>query len=88
MRLGGPFIAPMDQGAVYLHLEGLGCLLCAGAPDTAQCNGYGSLDWLLSASGGTGLSGAPIDRWLRLTCEVVVGQLAHRTVRCLAHIVR
>jgi hypothetical protein len=34
--------------------------------------------------GGTGLSGAPVDRWFQLTCQVVVGRLAHRIMRCSA----
>jgi hypothetical protein len=32
-------------------------------PDSEQCNNKESLDWLLSASGGTRPSGAPCDRW-------------------------
>jgi hypothetical protein len=31
--------------------------------DSEQCNDFKSHDWLLTCSGGTGLSGAPVDRW-------------------------
>jgi hypothetical protein len=57
-------------------------------PDTAQCNSYESLDWLLSASwgitlssGGITLFGAPVDRWLWLMCQVAIDRLTHRTVQ-------
>jgi hypothetical protein len=34
MRIGVPFIAPRQLGAFELHLEGPGCLLSVGAPDS------------------------------------------------------
>jgi hypothetical protein len=44
-------------------------------PDTAQCNGYGSLYWLLSTSGGTG----PSSGWHR-TVRCTYWQLAPANV--------
>jgi hypothetical protein len=42
MRLGVPFIAPRQLGAVESNLEGNSCLLSSGAPDspvhTGQCS--------------------------------------------------
>jgi hypothetical protein len=50
-------------------------------PDSEQCNDYEIPDWLVSCSGGIGLSGAPIDCWPSVDVEASCWQLAHRTVR-------
>jgi hypothetical protein len=56
-------------------------------PDSEQCNDYKIPDWLVSCSGGhgtirwgTGLSGAPVDRWASANVAANHSRLAHRTV--------
>jgi hypothetical protein len=44
-------------------------------PDTTQYNGHKILIGYFLLQVGTGLSGAPLDRWLRLTCQVAIGHL-------------
>jgi hypothetical protein len=63
-------------------LAGSGCLLSTGAPDNEHYNGRESPDWLLSASGGTGPSGAPLDRWS--VADVATSRWLAGTPDCLA----
>jgi hypothetical protein len=81
MRLEGPFIAPRGLGAVGAPFGRPLLPSIHGAPDTTQCNGYVSPNWLISSSRGTGLPDAPVDHWLWPTCQLAVGQLAHRGVQ-------
>jgi hypothetical protein len=80
MRLGVPFIAPRDLGAVgapfgKLWLSSIrGCTRLSGAHQTVNnvttknpLIGYFLLAWWVAPYcpvGGTGPSGAPFDRWL------------------------
>jgi hypothetical protein len=95
MEPRGPFIAPRDLGIVGAPF-GRPLL-----PSARRCTGLsGAHRTLHSATatdhlvgyflllGGTGLSGAPIDPWLRLTCQLAISWLAHRTVQCSARTVR
>jgi hypothetical protein len=98
MRLGVPFIAPRQLGAVELHLVGNSCLMFVGAPNCPVHTGQ----WTIRAQDaienplfgwfpllwGTGPPGAPYDRWFLLTWEVAVAQLEHQTVRRLARTFR
>jgi hypothetical protein len=94
-HLGGPFIALKDLGAVeamfgrswlpYVR----GCTRLSGVHRTLHSATTTNLligcFHLLGAPecpvGGTGLSGALVDRWLQSTCQLAVGQLAHLTVQ-------
>jgi hypothetical protein len=102
MRLGSPFIAPRDLGAIGAPFGR------PWLPSVRRCTGLSGAHWTLHSAtvtniligwfpvlgapdrlvGGTGLSGAPCDCWLRLTCPLAVGWLAHRTVWRLARTVR
>jgi hypothetical protein len=96
MRLGVPFIALRQLGAVGTQKEGNSCLLSGGAPDS-HCSMSGGISfhsWRsrpldLRAGWRTGQSGAPADRWRAprvargLRGRPLLWQpLAHRTVRC------
>jgi hypothetical protein len=89
----GPFIAPKDLGSLP---SVCGCSGLPGAHGTLYSTtvtgsliGYFLLEVGTRLSrGGTELSGAPPDHWLRLTCHVVVGCLTHRTIRRFARTVR
>jgi hypothetical protein len=73
MRLRVPFIAPRELRAVGVPFgrpclpSVRGCTGLSGAHRTVNSARIGrdqeSPDWLVSASRGTGLSGAPLDRW-------------------------
>jgi hypothetical protein len=98
MHLGVPFIAPRQLGAVGapfgrpLLPSVCGRIEMSGVHRTVNSTrmecGKESPDWLVSTSGGTGLSGAPVEGWPALTCPLVVAQLVHRTVRRLAQTVQ
>jgi hypothetical protein len=72
MRIGVPFIAPRDLGAVGSPFgrpwlpSVRGCTGLSGAHrivNSARAGrGHRITDWLVSCSGGTRLSGAPLDR--------------------------
>jgi hypothetical protein len=88
-RLGGPFIALRDLGAVGVPFRRpwlpsvRECIGLSGAHRTLHgATVIESLIGYFPLLGGTGLpgggirlSGAPPDRWLRLTCHVTVGRL-------------
>jgi hypothetical protein len=98
IRLGVPFIAPRQLGVVGAPFGrpllpsvcGRSGLSGVHRIVNSTCTGRGkeSPDWLVSASRGTGLSGAPCDRWPAPACPLAVAQLVHRTVRRLAWTVR
>jgi hypothetical protein len=82
IRLGGPFIAPRDLGAVGAsfkssqHSLSAGALECALAYRTlhsATINRFPIGHFLFQV--GTRLSGAPSDHYLRLAWQIVVGCL-------------
>jgi hypothetical protein len=84
-RLGAPFGMPLLPSVRWR--TGL-----SGAHRTVNRTSTGhdkeSSDWLVSASGGTGLSSAPVDCWPALTWPLAVVQLEHRTVQCYARTVQ
>ena len=75
MCLGGPFIAQGTKELFDLHLEGLGCLLTAGAPDCLVHTGHSivrdSLPFLVKL--------IVANRWPHGTPDSPV---AHQTVWC------
>jgi hypothetical protein len=95
MRLGVPFIAPRDLGAVEAPFgrpwlpSVLGCTGLSGAHRTVN-NARAEnrvIDWF-PILGGTGLSGAPLDRGPSADVTVSRWRLTHRTVRRSAQTVR
>jgi hypothetical protein len=101
-RLGGPFIAPRNLEAIGAPFERSWlpsvreCTVLSGAHQTLHgamaTNRLIDYFPLLGAPdrlvGGTRLSGAPVDHWLRLTCQLAVGRPVHQAVRCSAWTVR
>jgi hypothetical protein len=97
-RLGGPFIVSRDIGAVATPFGRLwlssvrGCTELSNAHRTLHSatamNHLIGYFLLLGAPkspvSDTRLSGAPIDYWFQLTCQVAVGRVTHRTVQCSA----
>jgi hypothetical protein len=98
MHIGVPFIAPRELGAVgapfgrpllsYVRW----CNELSGEHRIVNSARAGhdreSPDWLISYSGGTRLSGVPLDWWTRANMSTSCWLLAHRTVWRLAWTVR
>jgi hypothetical protein len=94
MRLGVPFIAPRQLGAVgtpfgrqFLPSVCRCTTLSGGALDSEQYAAQNPLIGYLPFLWGTGPSGAPCDRWRLSMWQIAVARLEHRTVRCLTRTV-
>jgi hypothetical protein len=97
MRLGVPFIAPRELGSVRAPFgrpwlsSVCGCTRLLGAHQIVNSvhagRGRESPDWLIFCSGGTGLSGAPLDRWPPTDVAASDWQLADRIIQRLAWMV-
>jgi hypothetical protein len=101
MRLGVPFIAPRDLGAVGAPFGWPWLLIvhgCTGLSDAHRTmnsamvvNSVIGCFPVMGAPyrlvGGTGLSGAPVDRWPPADVAASHWLLAHRTVRRYARMV-
>jgi hypothetical protein len=95
MRLGVPFIAPRQLGAVgtpfgrqFLPFVRRYTGQSGGALDSEQYATQNPLIGCFPFLWGTGPFGAPCYRWLLSTWQIVVARLEHRTVRRLARTVR